>query len=181
MNLLGPSSIPLAPISTWTAALPSLDSLPGTFNKKWEEIQKNETYVFFSPHTFPHSCIRVLNPTLTEIEGCRLSKSSKRASLIISDVSKSFMDTFAGPAPQLERPGKPILKSTVPASTPTTQKSLLDGDDDEDGFGPLMSAAAVEGDWLGRTLVPTPVSAATSVMSKKGKKATEDEEEDWNW
>ena len=91
------------------------------------------------------------------------------------------MDTFAGPAPQLERPGKPILKSTLPASTSTTQKSLLDGDDEEDGFGPLMSAAAAEGDWLGRALVPTPVSAATSVMSKKGKKATEDVEEDWNW
>ena len=41
----GPSSIPLA----WTATLPSLDSLPGTFNKKWEEIQKNETYVVFYP------------------------------------------------------------------------------------------------------------------------------------
>ena len=54
VTLPGPSSIPLAPMSAWTAALPSLDSLPGTFNKKWEEIQKNETYVVFchSPISF---------------------------------------------------------------------------------------------------------------------------------
>ena len=43
------SSIPLAPISAWTATLPSLDSLPETLNKKWEEIQKNETCVVFCP------------------------------------------------------------------------------------------------------------------------------------
>ena len=49
VSLPGPSSIPLAPISAWTATLPSLDSLPETLNKKWGEIQKNETYVVFCP------------------------------------------------------------------------------------------------------------------------------------
>ena len=39
ISLTGSPAIPLAPISAWTASLPSLD----TFNKKWEEIQKNET------------------------------------------------------------------------------------------------------------------------------------------
>jgi hypothetical protein len=122
------------------------------------------------------------NPTLTEIDyRSRLSKSSKRASLIISDVSKSFIDTFAGPAPQPVRPGKPILKSTIPASTPTTQKSLLDDDDDDDGFGPLMSAAAAEGNRLGQMLVPTPTSATTSMASEKSKKAADGDEDDWNW
>ena len=58
----GPSSIPLAPISAWSAALPSLDSLPGTFNKKWEEIQRNETYVVFCPSPILIcSCTRDLN------------------------------------------------------------------------------------------------------------------------
>jgi hypothetical protein len=59
----------------------------------------------------------------------------------------------------------------------------LDDDDydDDGGFGPLMSATAAEGDWLGRALVPTPISAATSTVSKKSKKAAEDEEEHWNW
>ena len=53
INLPGPSYTPLAPISAWTATLPSLDSLPGTINKKWEEIQKNETYVILSPFMRP--------------------------------------------------------------------------------------------------------------------------------
>lgn len=57
----------------------------------------------------------------------------------------------------------------------------MDDDDDEDGFGPLMSAAAAEGDRLGQALVPTPVSVATPVLSKKSKKAAEDEEDNWNW
>src|SRR5258706_12460567 len=63
VTFAGPSSIPLAPISAWTTALPSLDSLPGTFNKKWEEIQKNETYVISCPSPILSicSCIRVLN------------------------------------------------------------------------------------------------------------------------
>jgi hypothetical protein len=79
------------------------------------------------------------------------------------------------------RPGNPILKSTVPASTPTTRKSLLDDDDDADGFGPLMSGLGGESDRLGQALVPTPTSAATYMASRKSKKATEDEDDDWNW
>ena len=79
------------------------------------------------------------------------------------------------------RPSKPILKSTIPTSTSTTRKSLLDDDGDDDGFGPLMSAAAAEGDLLGEALVPTPTSAVTHLASKKSKKGTEDDEEDWNW
>jgi len=134
---------------------------------------RTSSSVFHAFHPLLHSCPE---------SRYSLSKSSKRASLIISDVSKSFVNTFAGPAPQPVRPGKPILRSTVPASTSTTQKSLLDDDDDDgDGFGPLMSAAAAEGDQLGRALVPTPASAATSVAGKKSKKAGEDDEEDWNW
>jgi len=53
VTLPGASSVPLAPISVWTAALPSLDSLPGTLNKKWEDIQKNKTYVVFCPSLIP--------------------------------------------------------------------------------------------------------------------------------
>lgn len=122
-------------------------------------------------------------PALTEIERYRISKSSKRASLIICDVSKSFVDTFAGPAQQPVRPGKPVLKSIVPTSTPTAQKSLLDDDDnDNDGFGPLMSAAPAEGDRLGQALVPSPASAVTSMVSRKSKKTAEDDgDENWNW
>jgi hypothetical protein len=59
INLPGPSSIPLAPISAWTSTLPSLDALPGTLNKKWEEIQKNETYVILSFPRPIRSCICV--------------------------------------------------------------------------------------------------------------------------
>lgn len=44
-----------------------------------------------------------------------------------------------------------------------------------------MSAAVAEGDLLGEALVPTPTSAVTHLASKKSKKGTEDDEEDWNW
>ncbi|KAG8859475.1 hypothetical protein FRC20_011822 [Serendipita sp. 405] len=69
-------------VSSW---LPGLDTLgmpsATTLNKKWEEIQKGETF----------------------------SKGSRRASTLLTEVSTSFINTFAPPLDEPLRPSKPRL------------------------------------------------------------------------
>jgi hypothetical protein len=64
-----------------------------SFNKKWEEIQKGETFV----------------------------KGSKRASTLLSDVSTSFINTFAPPINEPLHPHKPRLSSHPPSALQSSQ------------------------------------------------------------
>lgn len=93
----------------------------------------------------------------------RFSKSQKRASVLLSDVSQSIFSALA-PA---------STANLAPASAPPTQ-SLIDEDDDTGSTA------------LGSALLPDVVAAPTpGVPSKTLPPSTpeskEDEDEDWNW
>ncbi|KAH9896988.1 hypothetical protein C8Q73DRAFT_757575 [Cubamyces lactineus] len=177
---LGPLASPLA--SAW------MGSVGSSVGKKWEELQKGETF----------------------------TKSQKRASLLFSDVSSSIFAALASPSSSSSSAAAPSSSSasapsgvsistnpfgatlsplsTVPSPSPLSRshsqssasassqhaRSLLDDDD-----------AGASADRLGSVLVPdTKAPAHTPSLSPSTQKATsagesksllDDDDEEWNW
>ena len=93
----------------------------------------------------------------------RFSKSQKRASLLLSDVSQSLFSALT--------PGSTV--NLIPASAPPTQ-SLIDEDDDAGSTA------------LGRALLPDIVSvsglgAPSETLAPSTPGSKDEEDEDWNW
>ncbi|KAI0790333.1 hypothetical protein C8Q75DRAFT_806268 [Abortiporus biennis] len=161
------------------AAVQPVSAWMGSVGKKWEEIQKGETF----------------------------TKSQKRASILLSDVSQSIFSVLASPTtPQtpsssssthfhhhnsspspagVSVSSNPFLAtlsplSSSPAPTPSplgsTVSLLEDSDEDE------MSGNKLNGKGLGDVLVPTSVSPSKGAGIEGVKKSLiDDDDEDWNW
>ncbi|KAH9852514.1 hypothetical protein C2E23DRAFT_825900 [Lenzites betulinus] len=153
---LGPLASPLA--SAW------MGSVGSSVGKKWEEIQKGETFV----------------------------KSQKRASLLISDVSNSIFAALAspssssGPIPSsMSISSNPFAATLSPLSTsPLSQlspspsasaQSLLDDDDAGEGLGSVLLP-----DTKAPALVPSP-RPAPKQSQKQNSKSLLDDDDEWNW
>lgn len=96
------------------------------------------------------------------------TKSQKRASLLLSDVSQSIFAALASPKPQsgFSIPNRPSPLSTVPSSS---SASLLDDEPEPDG---------AQG--LGAVLVPSVVSSSP-LPSPARPVNDQDDDDDWNW
>jgi len=144
---------PVLPMSS----MPGLGTLPsgtpswvlGTVGKKWEEFQRTETF----------------------------TKSQKRASILLADMSQSFINAWAIPAPStvtgVSVSTNPFVASISPTQTEKpvpersgTQTSLLDDDGDLRGYA----------GGLGVVMKPDTMSPSTSVQNK-----SDDDDDDWNW
>jgi hypothetical protein len=153
---LGSPTLP-TPVSTW------MGSVGSSVGRKWEEMQKNDACVVAF-----RSCLLICN-ALNALHISRFTKSQKRASLLISDVSQSFFAALssptpsAGPSPML----KPSPLSTGPSLSPSP--SLLD-DEPEQMDGQTLT--------LGAPLIPSVVSSSPSPTPSQ---KVDDEEEEWNW
>jgi hypothetical protein len=93
----------------------------------------------------------------------RFSKSQKRASGLLSDVSQSIFSALA--------PGS--TANLVPASAPPPQ-SLIDEDDDA-GSTALGSAL------LPDVVVASPLATPSKMLPLSTPEAKEEDDEDWNW
>jgi len=155
----GPDNNRTAKITTSSlSSIPNLGSLPpgspswviGTVGKKWEELQRTETF----------------------------AKSQKRASLLISDVSQSFMNAWSPPmtSPRASMSRNPSItsqpspSSVSPGSLSTS--SLLDDDgDSQGGMGIVMTP-----DFK----LASPVSKEPTILDASKTQIQEDDDE-WNW
>jgi len=130
-----------------TSSMPGLGTLPpgtpawvlGTVGKKWEELQRTETF----------------------------AKSQKRASVLLADVSQSLLNAWSSPTPSLVTGASistnPFVASLSPTQTENpipersaAKASLLDDDGDLQGH--------VGG--LGVVMKPDAISPSTSVQNK---------------
>ncbi|THH29244.1 hypothetical protein EUX98_g4948 [Antrodiella citrinella] len=166
------ASLAGAPVSSWVGSMGS------TMGKKWEEIQKGETF----------------------------TKSQKRASLLISDVSQSFFAALASPVPSqpshptrslaasplsISTNANPFLATTTlfasasPSASPVPSSGSLLEDDE------IGDLDMTNGKGLGEVLIPVSLSPNLSTLSG-GKKPEEtkvqpaptpslDDDDDWNW
>jgi len=103
MTMAPASSIP--GLGTFPAGSPSW--VMGTVNKKWEELQKTETF----------------------------TKNQKRASILISDVSQSLMNAWSSPLAS-PAPASPFIMAASPMGQRSPSGSSL-LDDDVDTLKPL--------------------------------------------
>ncbi|TCD61815.1 hypothetical protein EIP91_007860 [Steccherinum ochraceum] len=165
-------SVDVSASSTFGSAPVSawMGSVGNTVGKKWEELQKGDTF----------------------------TKSQKRASLLLSDVSSSFFAALASPSPssQTSRPSasSPLsnamstspnlatvpFSSTKPSPVPSNG-SLLDDDE-------LGGQDARVGQGLGEVLIPVSLSPNPSTSANGTKTApipvptsSVDDDDDWNW
>jgi len=139
-----------------TSSMPGLGTLPpgtpswvlGTVGKKWEELQRTETF----------------------------SKSQKRASVLLADMSQSLLSAWSSSTPTpvtgASISTNPFVASISPTQTenpifdePAAKTSLLDDEGDLQGH--------VGG--LGVVMKPDTISPSTSVQNKN------DDDDDWNW
>jgi len=139
------------------SSMPGLGTLPsgtpswvlGTVGKKWEEFQRTETF----------------------------TKSQKRASVLLTDMSQSFLNAWAAPAPSpvagVPPSTNPFVASISPMQTEkpipersAAQTSLLDDDGDLRGYA----------GGLGIVMKPDTMSPSTSAQNK-----SDDDDDDWNW
>lgn len=140
-----------------TSSMPGLGTLPsgtpswvlGTVGKKWEELQRTETF----------------------------TRSQKRASVLLADMSQSLLNAWSSPTPTPAAGASvctnPFVASISPTQTENllpersdTKSSLLDDDGDLQGH--------VGG--LGVVMKPDTISPSTSVQNKN-----DDDDDDWNW
>jgi len=140
-----------------TSSMPGLGTLPsgtpswvlGTVGKKWEELQRTETF----------------------------TKSQKRASVLLADMSQSLLNAWSTPTPSpvtgVSISANPFIASISPTRTenPIAERSaartsLLDDD------GDLQRHAG----GLGVVMKPDTTSPLSSVQNK-----SDDDDEDWNW
>lgn len=130
-----------------TSSMPGLGTLPsgtpswvlGTVGKKWEELQRTETF----------------------------AKSQKRASVLLADVSQSLLNAWSSPTPLSDTGASistnPFVASISPTQTEnpmlersTAKTSLLDDDGDLQGHT----------GGLGVVMKPDTISPSASVQSK---------------
>ncbi|KAI0674438.1 hypothetical protein C8Q78DRAFT_967407 [Trametes maxima] len=153
---LGPLASPLA--SAW------MGSVGSSVGKKWEELQKGETF----------------------------ARSQKRASLLISDVSNSIFAALASPSPATASSPVPSSVSissnpfaatlsplsTSPAPSPIrsspSAQSLLEDDDAGDGLGSILVPDTKAPS--SRTLAPSRAS-----QTQSANKSLLDDDDEWNW
>ncbi|KAH8097024.1 hypothetical protein BXZ70DRAFT_895280 [Cristinia sonorae] len=155
------SPLSATPVSSWVG------SMGNSVGKKWEELQKGETF----------------------------TKSQKRASILISDVSQSIFAALSSPGTPSAQTSRSSGSSQLSVSTnantflstaspvsaspspvPSTG-SLLEDDDDEFAQAGTNSRKA-----LGDVLVP--VSLSSQKKSSKPLPATTpspDDDDEWNW
>ena len=160
-----------------TSSMPGLGTLPsgtpswvlGTVGKRWEELQRIETYVYSYTPKPPQS-----KPTTFSF-----AKSQKRASVLLADMSQSLLNAWSTPIPSpvagASISTNPFVASVSPtkSGSPTpersaTQTSLLDDDGDLQGH--------VGGSGLGVVMKPDTLSPSASVQNK-----SDDDDDDWNW
>ncbi|EIW55451.1 uncharacterized protein TRAVEDRAFT_171116 [Trametes versicolor FP-101664 SS1] len=151
---LGPLASPRA--SAW------MGSVGTSVGKKWEELQKGETF----------------------------SKGQKRASLLISDVSSSIFAALASPsATSTSHPvpssfsitSNPFAATLSPLSTspqPSSPSapSLLDDDDAGDGLGSVLVP-----DTKGPVRTPAGAPAPVPAPAPKQNRSLLDDDDEWNW
>ncbi|KAI0765386.1 hypothetical protein C8Q74DRAFT_1205062 [Fomes fomentarius] len=167
---LGPLASPLA--STW------MGSMGSSVGKKWEELQKGETF----------------------------TKSQKRASLLISDAANSLFAALTSPSssssstPTAAPARSPnslgasfsSLASSTSASGPTpspsiSARSLLEDDDD----APALRGSVLVPDSIQTPLTPSPAAAkahakpaqkpSVATPNKVQSKSLLDDDDEWNW
>ncbi|RDB16077.1 hypothetical protein Hypma_003433 [Hypsizygus marmoreus] len=160
------SSIPgLASLTVGASSVP-VSSWVGSVGKKWEELQRGSTF----------------------------TKSQKRASILLSDVSHSIVSALSPPplsssaSSKSSSPIPPSYFSPLPSSSmtaSTTSTSLLDDDD----TGDLMSSSVMTPDTKPKPKSrpkPDPIIQSQRRLSASKAKAkvparTGDDEEEWNW
>ncbi|KAI0342303.1 hypothetical protein BDW22DRAFT_182126 [Trametopsis cervina] len=113
-----------------------MGSVGSSVGRKWEEIQKNEAF----------------------------TKSQKRASVLLSDVSQSLLSALSSPPPSTGH--SPAIKPSPLAASPSG--SLLD-DELEQMDGPTLTLSA--------PLIPSVVSPSPSPTPSQ----KVDDDEEWNW
>ncbi|KAF9652412.1 hypothetical protein BDM02DRAFT_3183795 [Thelephora ganbajun] len=142
-----------------TSSMPGLGTLPsgtplwvlGTVGKKWEELQRTETF----------------------------TKSQKRASVLLADMSQSLLNAWSTPIPSpvigASISANPFVASISPMQTENpipeilaTQTSLLDDDSDLQG----------RAGGLGVVMKPNTTSPSPSIQNKSD---DDDDDDDWNW
>ncbi|KAH9924366.1 hypothetical protein B0H21DRAFT_781424 [Amylocystis lapponica] len=127
-----------------------MESVGSTVGRRWEELQKGETF----------------------------TKSQKRASLLLSDVSQSLRAALAAPGATTGSPSSvsissnPFAAALSPLSS-SPQRSLLE-DDDEGAASALGGVLVPDAAPLSSRPSPSPSVSAAEVQS-----STDDE--DWNW
>lgn len=160
-----------------TSSMPGLGTLPsgtpswvlGTVGKKWEELQRTETYVY--SHTpEPRAYLNYSVSSFT--------KSQKRASVLLADMSQSLLNAWSTPTPPpavgASISTNPFVASVSPIQTENpiaeisaTHTSLLDDDGDLQGHA----------GGLGVVLEPDIKSLSASAQNK----SDDDDDDDWNW
>lgn len=122
----------------------------------------------------------LIMPPLTFSPSLSFTKSQKRASVLLSDVSQSIFAALAAPTPGPASVGpSPRIHASSKAqrSAAQEQKSLLEDDD--------LGAEAEKqlGDVLvPNVLTPTPITASTVTTKAHAQKdTTMTDDDDWNW
>ncbi|KZT10378.1 uncharacterized protein LAESUDRAFT_810036 [Laetiporus sulphureus 93-53] len=132
-----------------------MESVGSSVGRKWEELQKGETF----------------------------TRSQKRASIILSDVSQSFFSALASPASSsgaasVSISSNPFAASLSPLSTsptaatlvPNGTSSLLDDDEPAQGLGSVLSP-----DSKGFAPSKPPAPSSPSLQAK------DQSDDEWNW
>ncbi|PVG00805.1 hypothetical protein CPB86DRAFT_782365 [Serendipita vermifera] len=160
-----PVAGPFIPLTSWTTAWSGLDGIglpsPSTLNKKWDELQKGETF----------------------------TKSSKRASTLLSDVSNSFINTFAPPLNEpIPKPKPRLTSSSVQPSerpqisTQISSTSLLDEDNEDDLLGSTGVSSSQIMQPITSSKPPSPLPPDVPSKGKVTASTTNPKEDDvWNW
>ena len=160
-----------------TSSMPGLGTLPsgtpswvlGTVGKKWEELQRTETYVYSHP---PKPCSYI-----SALPHSSFTKSQKRASVLLADMSQSLLNAWSSPAPSpisgASVSTNPFVASISPTQTenPIPERSAAKTsrlDDDGDLQGHRSG--------LGVVMKPDTISPSASVQNK-----SDDDDDDWNW
>ncbi|OCH87776.1 hypothetical protein OBBRIDRAFT_132814 [Obba rivulosa] len=122
-------------------------------------------------------------------KGDTFTKSQKRASLLLSDVSQSFFAALASPTPTIISPSavsvssNPFAASLSPLSSspsslsPAAPPSLLE----DDGGGAALGSVLVPSRVPAATTQPTQVSMSISGGQTAGQVQAVDDDDDWNW
>ncbi|KAF9003219.1 hypothetical protein BDQ17DRAFT_1425201 [Cyathus striatus] len=117
--------------------------------------------------------------------GASFTKSQKRASVLISDVSQSFLSALSSPSPgsatsahsSFPNSSSTFNSSLRPPSNKTKTTSLLDDDDDftSSSISPVLQPSPA--------FTPPMVPTRKAALSAGGANATksQDEEDEWNW
>lgn len=188
-SLPPPSSIPgLGPLTSPTVSS-WMESVGSSVGKKWEEIQKGGTCVYVLSALV--SSLLYANDALTS----RFTKSQKRASLLLSDVSQSLFAALASPTPSptpfthrnthSHSSAPPLshsaLLSPQSPSSVTPAFSLLEDEDAEDHSMLLLSDVLVPDAKAPAPVKPMSLTSITPLENKTLSSNGADDDDEWNW